>query len=120
MKLRFEVNQVESFRLGVDCPKSIVTIDVAPAKLSQADRDLIADRMNGIDVVSISHDLETPTYPSCDDGSGGLRFNFVKGTKIKKPNRLVSKLPTYDALMEAVLENERLWQEQDKAIKDHP
>lgn len=50
MKLRFRVDQSESFRRGVDCPKSIVTIEVNPSDLPQDERNLIADRLNGIDV----------------------------------------------------------------------
>jgi len=50
MKLRFEVDQAACLRKGIDCPKSIVTIEINPAKLSEEDRNLIADRMNGIDI----------------------------------------------------------------------
>lgn len=51
MKLRFEVDQAACFRRGVNCPKSIVDIEVDPASLDQATRDLIADRLWGIRIV---------------------------------------------------------------------
>jgi hypothetical protein len=54
MKIRFEVDQADCLRNGIDCPKSIVQIDVDPSKMSQAHRDLIADRMQGIDVYKLS------------------------------------------------------------------
>src|ERR1043165_1346625 len=47
MKIRFAVDQAEAFRRGVDCPKSIVTVEVDPKTLSQEERDLIADRLEG-------------------------------------------------------------------------
>lgn len=47
MKLRFNVNQAECLRRGVDCPKSIVTIDVDPSKLHQKEREMLAVRLSG-------------------------------------------------------------------------
>lgn len=52
MKLRFSVDQAEAFRLGIDVPKPIITIEVAPTELDAKTRHLIADRLDGIDVVS--------------------------------------------------------------------
>jgi hypothetical protein len=54
MKLRFNVNQAVCFRKGVNCPLSIVTIDVDPAGLPLEKRGAIADRLHGIDVLSTS------------------------------------------------------------------
>ena len=56
MKLRFAVDQAECFRKGVDCPKSVVTVEVDPAKTSQQERDRIADRLTGIDVRKLRPD----------------------------------------------------------------
>lgn len=53
MKLRFEVDQAYLFRKGIDAPKSIVHIEVDPSKLPQSERDLIADRLIGIDVFKL-------------------------------------------------------------------
>ena len=88
MKLRFEVDQAEAFRRGIDCPKSIVTIEVDPATIPQADRDLIADRMEGIDVVA----------PTKDRGKARLE----DGTLM----RIKAELPTFDSFMQAVRESE--------------
>lgn len=54
MKLRFEIDQAYFFRKGIDAPKSIVTIEVNPAELPQNERDLIADRLVGIDVFKLA------------------------------------------------------------------
>jgi len=86
MKLRFDVDQAEAFRRGIDCPKSIVTVDVNPAELSQEDRNLIADRLDGIDVCQMWHS---------DKGC-------VKEYDNGKPKRVVASEPTFAALMEAI------------------
>jgi hypothetical protein len=84
MKLRFEVNQAECLRRGIDCPKSIVTVEVNPAELSQEIRDLLAVRMRGgIDV--------------CRRDSSIF---------IAPQDRLVADAPTFDALVEAVRKDE--------------
>lgn len=79
MKLRFEVDQAECFRRGIDCPKSIVTIEVNPVKLPQDERTLIADRLDGIDVKQI-------------DG----------------PGRIIALDPTYESLIDAVRVHQRI------------
>lgn len=53
MKLRFAVNQAECLRNGIDQPNSIHVIDVDPSHLSQKDRNRIADRMKGIEVMQL-------------------------------------------------------------------
>ena len=50
MKLRFKVDQAEALRQGVDAPTSVVTIEINPKTLTQEERNLLADRMVGIDV----------------------------------------------------------------------
>lgn len=80
MKLRFEIDQAYFFRKGIDAPKSIVTIEVDPSKLPQEDRDLIADRLIGIDVFKLA------------EGPDGL----VKATGLD-----------YAALLNAVKEDEK-------------
>ena len=105
VKLRFEVDQAECLRAGIDCPKSIVTVEVDPAKLSQDERDLLADRLSGIDV--------------CELGLGNkgqprrLYHRRTEGQQAKgkrnKPWRIVAKAPTYSALMDAVREDTALF-----------
>jgi hypothetical protein len=90
MKLRFNVNQAEAFRLGVEVPKSIVTVEVNPADLPQEQRELIADRMEGIDVCK----LWGP--------------DRSKSTAMGKYKLTEAKLPTFEALIEAILLEETL------------
>lgn len=89
MKLRFEVDQAAAFRQGIDVPKSIVTIEVNPAELSQEQRDLIADRLDGIDVRQIV----------------GIRDGRDTDPNGKLP-RIMAKLPTFESLMEAIEKDE--------------
>ena len=93
MKLRFEVDQASCLRKGIDCPNSIITVEVDPAKMPQKERDLIADRLEGIDVCA----LWSP-------GSLGE----IKKTMSSdgKPYRIKAKTPDYSGLMEVVLENQ--------------
>ena len=84
MKLRFEVDQAEAFRRGIDVPKSIVTVEANPADLSQEHRDLIADRLDGIDVRQLV---------GSRDGNGKLP-------------RIMAELPTFESLMEAIVADE--------------
>jgi hypothetical protein len=91
MKLRFEVDQAECFRKGIDCPKSIVSIEVDPADIPQDDRNLIADRLVGIDVCQL--------------------WNSDKGTEKllsveKQPIRIIAAAPDYAALIAAVRVNQ--------------
>lgn len=90
MKLRFEVDQANAFRQGIDVPKSIVTIEINPAEISQEQRNLIADRLDGIDVCQIAGRL---------DGEAK--------DQNRKPFRVMAKLPTFESLMGAIAEDEQ-------------
>jgi hypothetical protein len=83
MKLRFKIDQAECLRRGIDAPKSIVTIEVNPADMSAEDRNLIADRMCGIDVLPLT--------------SGGIKIT----------DQILSETPDYIGLIKAVRENDR-------------
>jgi len=83
MKLRFEVDQAECFRRGIDCPKSIVDLEVSPAEIPQEDRNLIADRLSGIEVKK---------YPVKEYKGYGL---------------ILANEPTFEALIEAIKVTER-------------
>lgn len=89
MKLRFEVDQAECFRRGIDCPKSIVTVEVNPKDLTQDQRNAIADRLSGIDV------LELRVV------DGEARQNKGDGWIV----RIKAKEPTFEAMMAAIAEN---------------
>lgn len=95
MVLRFEVNQAEAFRQGVDVEKSTNHLDVDPSKLSQEERNLIADRLIGIDVLRLEGNGDAVSR--CPMGRIG------DATR----ERIVAKLPTFEALMEAIRENEK-------------
>jgi hypothetical protein len=97
MVLRFEVNQAQAFRQGVDVPKSTVHLEIDPSKLSQEERNLIADRLHGIDVVPLR----------VIEGGEIDQFSSFRGSI----NRIVADLPTYEALMESIRRN-------DKAVKE--
>jgi hypothetical protein len=86
MKLRFEIDQAELFRKGIDAPKSVITIEVDPSKISAKDRNLIADRLNGIDVGTMI---------------------FLDGKTGKSSRRLVAETPDYAGLIEAVRTNQK-------------
>jgi len=97
MKIRFAVDQAEAFRQGIDCPKSIVTIEINPSELESETRELLADRMQGIDVLELFY----------DDGE------LVKGQPFREllavpaePRRIFASAPTFEALMDAVQWNE--------------
>jgi hypothetical protein len=89
VKLRFEVDQAACLRAGIDCPKSIVTVEVDPAKLTQEERDIIADRLVGIDVASLHNS---------GDGT-------IKEMSQGKPVRIIAKAPTFQGLLIAIREN---------------
>jgi hypothetical protein len=91
MTLRFEVNQAEAFRRGIDVPKSTVYLEVDPSTLPQDERNLIADRLEGIDVIRFE--------VSCGD----VQRAFAESMAAR---RIVAALPTYEALLEAIRKNE--------------
>ena len=102
MKLRFEVDQAECFRKGIDCPKSIVTIEVDPAKLPQAQRDLIAERLNGIDVFKL--DL---TGVMCWENGFPKLIKGAKHEYYQTSTRVKAAEPTLEALLDAVEADEK-------------
>jgi hypothetical protein len=102
MQLRFSVNQAEAFRQGIDCPKSIVHVEVDPATLDETTRRLIADRMKGIDVYQLEY----------RDGETVIKLDYEPvSLSLSVPVRIEAKAPTFEAMMEAVRENEREVQE---------
>ena len=109
MRIRFEVSQAEAFRRSVDAPKSIVTIEVDPSpKLSSEDRDLIAARLDGIDVCRLGVSVDKVEKLYCSNAlMGQVHRQLGRST----PARIVASLPTFEALMEAIRANEREVQE---------
>lgn len=97
MKLRFKVDQAEALRQGIDAPTSVVTIEIDPKTLTHEERNLLADRMDGIDV----RDLTT---------WGGTR---APGHSEKHSTATQA---TFDALMVAVRANEDRVQAELRAV----
>ncbi|MGA2659645.1 MAG: hypothetical protein ABSH34_19235 [Verrucomicrobiota bacterium] len=110
MKLRFEIDQADSFRHGIDRSKSIVSVDVNPADLPQETRSLIAEHLVGIDVLQFFY----------HDGQ------VIKGHPIRElsytsrePKRIVAKAVNLEALVEAIKLNDTFIAHV-KASFDHP
>jgi hypothetical protein len=93
MVLRFEVDQAEAFRQGINVPKSTNHIDVDPSTLPQEERELVADRLKGIDVCQLVLD-------------GGRVVRRRPAYEEDVRHRIEAKAPTYEALMEAIRENQ--------------
>ena len=100
MKLRFEVDQAEALRRGVDVPKRLVAIEVNPLALTQEQRDLIADRMDGIDVLKLHYDPATRALEKTYYYEGRPKDGR------SRPVHIQANLPTFDAMMEAVAANQ--------------
>ena len=95
MELRFKVNQAEAFRRGISVPKSIVRVSVDPAALDQTARDLIADRMDGIDVCVGVYDKKTKRVKPGIDTSGDI---YAKSN----PVHIEADADTLEALLKAI------------------
>jgi hypothetical protein len=92
MKLRFDVDQAACLRKGIDCPNSIVSVQIDPSKLPQEQRERIADRLVGIDVCAlIDTGKDKPSLNMAGDG---------------KPIRIVANGPAFEDLWAAICENE--------------
>jgi hypothetical protein len=97
MKLRFEVDQAESFRLGVDRPKSIVSIEVNPADVPQEAREIIANHLVGIDVVELF-------YNNGDIIKGHWLKELTFTTR--EPKRIVASGVNLESLLSAISRND--------------
>jgi hypothetical protein len=99
MKLRFEVDQAESFRRGINRPKAIVSIDVNPAEIPDGVRSLIANHLVGIDALQFFyHNGEVLK---------GYRRKELSYTS-REPERIVAKAANMDALLQAIKANDSL------------
>lgn len=106
MKLKFNINQAESFRLGIDAPKSHAMIEVDPTTLHEDHRKLIAERMHGILV--------------CFGRWEGDKIVPKMKSKVEG-DRIVCVLATFEDLMKYIrvdqerLDQEKAGQSQDEA-----
>jgi hypothetical protein len=95
MKLRFNVDQGACLRAGLDHPAPTAVIDVNPGQIKLDVRNLIADRLIGIDVCQL--------------------WNSDKGTNKSvdpsgNPVRIVADAPTFEGLVKAVLKDAQIVQ----------
>jgi hypothetical protein len=97
MKLRFEVDQAEAFRKGIDAPNSIVTIEVDPSPLPPDIRKLIADRLFGIEVCQL-----VPMIPPTEERLGTIHMVARK----REPVRIIATGVTFGDMMTAIRKNE--------------
>jgi hypothetical protein len=101
MTLRFEVNQAEAFRRGVNVPKSTCHLDVDPSKLPPTERNLIAIRLEGIDVCQL--DESGRKMRRSPRNAPAIDADDETGDMV----RILANLPTLEALMDAVKENQK-------------
>jgi len=99
MKLRFKIDQAEALRQGIDAPTSVVTIEVDPQKLTQEERKLLADRMDGIDLREL---CQPPYIHSSFTNREEGKVNKV----IRDSTHITARKATFKALMDAVRSNE--------------
>jgi hypothetical protein len=102
VKLRFAVDQAECLRRGIDCPRSIITVEVNPEKLDQASRETLASRLEGgIDVCWLNPEGKKEwRNPSDVDLDTAIELGLAK------PRLIEAKAPTLEALIEACLAND--------------
>ena len=102
IKLRFKIKQSERVE-GDACEHTIVTVEVDLSTLSKESRNLIADRLVGIDVVDLY---------SCGNGTekSFLYDNVARNNGMAQmlaPDYIRADQPTFEALMQAVRENQK-------------
>ncbi|HEY3857362.1 MAG TPA: hypothetical protein VGO67_23500 [Verrucomicrobiae bacterium] len=115
MILRFEVNQAEAFRRGVDVPKSTIHLEVDPSKLPQDQRDLIANRISGIDVLALSQARKERAVLAQNPSWSHSQIHST--AKAIQQLRIIATAPTYEALLEAVEDDEREYRIQKATAK---
>src|SRR4051812_22555773 len=95
MKLRFDLDRAACVRAGIENPTPTAVIDVEAGNLKLDVRNLIADRLAGIDVCQLWNS-EQGTNKSVD-ASG-------------RPVRVLAEAPTFEALVKAVRKDEQIVQ----------
>ena len=103
-KVRFDVNQAEAFRQGLECSKPIAVLELNPKELDQETRNLIADRLAGMDVLELHLDAD------------GEREK-LPARKARGHARIKAQRPTLEALMSAIKDNEAKLQAETAQIK---
>jgi predicted nucleotide-binding protein len=88
MKLTFTLNQGEALRRGVDCPCSSASIEVTSARLTEQQRDRIADHMK----------------PGSSDV---YAFRVCPLGRVEWAERIAAITPDIEGLLRAIKENDR-------------
>lgn len=102
LKVRFDVNQAEAYRLGFECSKPTVTLTVSVLLLSAIHRAFLADRLVGVDVCEAILRGDGSRAPAVV-----WQAKMFGNSKVKPwPCRLVASLPTLNALLQALEDDE--------------
>lgn len=108
MKFRFEVIQPEELA-GLQTPPVIATINVRPSALTPAQTTMLAQHVDGIDVLKLHYDPKTRSLQKTYFWTGP-----TAGAWTRKPVRIQASLPTIESLLEAIMAN------QAEALPVHP
>lgn len=116
MKLRFAVDQAESFRRGINAPDSIATIEVDRAKLDPVVREKIAVRLRGVEVCRRVHVMRStgkilhqnnPMAERAEEAPTGEYMLASLRSEDPDLYLIQAKVPTLDGLLEAIRENDK-------------
>ena len=108
MKFRFEVVQPDVSPEGLG-PSDLVTINVRPSALTSAQTKILAQHVDGIDVLKLHYDPKTRSLQKTYFWTGPNA-----GAWTRKPVRIQASLPTIESLLEAIMAN------QAEALPAHP
>jgi hypothetical protein len=108
MKFRFEVVQPDVSQEGLGS-SGLVTVNVRPSALTPAQINMLAQHVDGIDVLKLHYDPKTRSLQKTYFWTGPNA-----GAWTRKPVRIQASLPTIESLLEAVIAN------QAEALPPHP
>ena len=100
MKLRFEINQADASRQGIDVQTPVVCIEVRRSTLSPEQQRLIAERLDGADLLQLHYD------PGTQRPQKTYYVDTSSETPKYRPVRIQASEPTFDAMMRAIEANE--------------
>jgi hypothetical protein len=101
MKFRFEVIQPEVSPGGPQAPPVLVTVNVRPSVLTPAQTKILAQHVDGIDVLKLHYDPKTRSLQKTYFWTGPNA-----GAWTRKPVRIQASLPTIGSLLEAIMVNQ--------------
>ena len=101
MKFRFEVIQPEVLPGGPETPPVVVTVNVRPSALTPAQTNVLAQHVDGIDVLKLHYDPKTRSLQKTYFWTGPN-----SGAWTRKPVRIQASLPTIESLLEAIMANQ--------------